>query len=89
MLVLPKGGAAHLQTPGLGLQCLSKLAANPSQLLSSAACHCHGHFHQSRWLKLSGHSTFSGGGCLHDWSTESAKEVTELKMVLLFQKPFM
>lgn len=37
MLVLPKGGAAHLQTPGLGLECLSKLAANPSQLHSSAA----------------------------------------------------
>lgn len=37
MLVLPKGGAAHLQTPGLGLECLSKLAANPSQLRSSAA----------------------------------------------------
>lgn len=37
MLVLPKGGAAHLQTPGLGLERLSKLAANPSQLCSSAA----------------------------------------------------
>lgn len=36
MLALPKGGAAHLQTPGLGLELLSKLAANPSQLCSSA-----------------------------------------------------
>lgn len=37
MLGLPKGGAAHLQTPGLGLQCLSKPAANLSQLRSSAS----------------------------------------------------
>lgn len=37
MLVLPKGGAAHLQTPALGMLRFSKLAANQSQLCSLVA----------------------------------------------------
>lgn len=74
--------------PGAGVPFQACCESIPAVFLG--CCHCHGCFLQSRWLKLSGHTIPSGNGCLHNWSTEQwAKEVTQLKMVLLFQKSFM